>query len=313
MQRILAIARLTWKSAFRYRLFWIMAALLLGSVIGLPMLLKDDGTAQGLAQILLTYSLGSITALLAFFTLWLACGTLARDVEECQMQMVVVKPIARWQIWLGKWLGIIGLNAGLLAISGAAAYGILMWRANRLPPAQQQTLRSEVLVARASVKSPVKDLQAEIRRAVQARFAGITANLSPDDKMTITGQVVSAVIATNEEVAPMETREWKFEMGRAGVAARGQPMQLRVKFHTSNLSEDQIYDTLWLIGPQDSQRSQLVQQNLPGNSFQEFDIPSDLVSDDGILTVGFMNRNELPLVFGMDDGVEVLYRESSFG
>ncbi len=78
VQRILAIARLTWKSAFRYRLFWIMAALLLVSVIGLPLLIKDDGTAKGLAQILLTYSLSSITALLAFFTLWLACGTWPR-------------------------------------------------------------------------------------------------------------------------------------------------------------------------------------------------------------------------------------------
>jgi len=31
----------------------------------------------------------------------------AADIEECQMQMVAVKPIARWQIWLGKWLGIL--------------------------------------------------------------------------------------------------------------------------------------------------------------------------------------------------------------
>ena len=119
MQRILAIARLTWKSAFRYRLFWVMAALLVAAVVGLPLILKDDGTAEGLTQILLTYTLSAITVLLGMATLWLSCGTLARDVEDCQMQVVCAKPIARWQVWLGKLLGILALNAMLLALSGA--------------------------------------------------------------------------------------------------------------------------------------------------------------------------------------------------
>ncbi len=36
----------------------------------------------GFTQILLTYTLGAITGLLGIATLWLACGTLARDVED---------------------------------------------------------------------------------------------------------------------------------------------------------------------------------------------------------------------------------------
>ena len=119
MQPLLAIAWLTWKAAFRFRLFLVVAVLLLGSVVGLPLLLKDDGTARGFTQILLTYTLSTISALLGLSTLWLACGTLARDIEECTVQVVAVKPIARWQIWLGKWLGIMSLNAALLSLSGA--------------------------------------------------------------------------------------------------------------------------------------------------------------------------------------------------
>jgi len=119
MQRLLAIAWLTWKAAFRFRLFLVIAVLLLAAVVGLPMVIKDDGTARGFTQILLTYTLSVITGLLGLSTLWLACGTLARDIEECQMQVVATKPIARWQIWLGKWLGIMSLNAALLALSGA--------------------------------------------------------------------------------------------------------------------------------------------------------------------------------------------------
>ncbi len=90
-------------------------------------------------------------------------------------------------------------------------------------------------------------------------------------------------------------------------------MQLRVKFHTSNLSEEATYDTFWSIGPPESQGSQYLQQTLPADSFQEFDIPSGLASPDGTLTIAFLNRNDLPMLFPMDDGIEVLYRESAFG
>ncbi|GIT38367.1 MAG: hypothetical protein Ct9H300mP7_2880 [Verrucomicrobiota bacterium] len=32
----------------------------------------------------------------------MGCGTLAREIEDNVMQMVAVKPIARWQVWLGS-------------------------------------------------------------------------------------------------------------------------------------------------------------------------------------------------------------------
>src|SRR6266568_4940156 len=133
MQRLFAIAWLTWKAAFRFRLFLVIAMLLLATVVVLPILIKDDGTARGFTQILLTYTLSVITALLGLSTLWLSCGTLARDIEECQIQVVATKPIARWQIWLGKWLGLVSLNAVLLALAGACVFGLLQWRASRLP------------------------------------------------------------------------------------------------------------------------------------------------------------------------------------
>src|SRR6267143_4508389 len=120
MQRLLAIAWLTWKAALRFRLFLVIAVLLLAAVVGLPVLIKDDGTARGFTQILLTYTLTTISALLGLSTLWLACGTLARDIEDCQMQVVAVKPISRWQIWLGKWLGIVLLDCALLSVAGAS-------------------------------------------------------------------------------------------------------------------------------------------------------------------------------------------------
>ena len=172
MQRIFAIAWLTWKAALRFRLFLVIAVLLLAAVVGLPLLIKDDGTARGFTQILLTYTLSAITGLLGLSTLWLSCGTLARDIEECQIQVVATKPIARWQIWLGKWLGIVTLNAALLAISGACVFGLLQWRAAHLPAAEQKILREQVLVARGSARppNPAAEIDAETRQILQEQF-----------------------------------------------------------------------------------------------------------------------------------------------
>ena len=160
MQQLFAIITLTWKAALRFRLFLVITVLLLLAVIGLPILIKDDGTARGFTQILLTYTLSSITALLGISTLWLSCGTLARDIEECQMQVVTTKPIARWQIWIGKWLGIVSLNAVLLVISGLCLYGLLQWRATKLPTDEQKVLHDQVLIARSSAKPD--DISAKI-------------------------------------------------------------------------------------------------------------------------------------------------------
>ncbi|HSY42910.1 MAG TPA: ABC transporter permease, partial [Candidatus Acidoferrum sp.] len=159
MQKILAIAWLTWKAALRFRLFAVIAALLVLAVVGLPLMVKDDGTAAGFTQIILTYTLSAVTVLLGISTLWLSCGSLARDIEECQIQVIATKPIARWQIWLGKWFGIGSLNAVLLLLAGACIYGLLEWRASRLPAAEQTQLRQQVLIARGSAREQNYDAE----------------------------------------------------------------------------------------------------------------------------------------------------------
>src|SRR5438093_10753511 len=202
MKRLFAVAWLTLKAAFRYRLVQILTVLLLGAVIGLPLVIKHDGTARGFTQILLTYTLGTIVTLLGFATLWPACGTLARDVEECQMQMVAVKPIARWEIWLGKWTGIMLLNLLLLAVSGASVYFLMQWRARRLPPEAQARLRSEVLVARGSLRQTVDSaaIEAEVEQLLQERLKD--SKVAGLDRDFVRKQIRERVKADFQIVAP---------------------------------------------------------------------------------------------------------------
>jgi ABC-type transport system involved in multi-copper enzyme maturation permease subunit len=317
VKRILAIAGLTWKSAFRYRLFWILAALLAGAVVGLPLLLKDDGTAKGLTQILLTYTLGAVAALLGVATLWLSCGTMAKDVEECQMQMVTVKPIGRWQIWLGKWLGILGLNAMLLALSGTAIFILLQWRASHLPADEQKILRNEIFVARASIKEQVPNYAAQseqlLRREIDkfTRSSGNPPN--PAEVGEMRNQIIERLKALNTEVPPGVRRFWRIDLHTLPERTQNEPLEMRIKFHAANPNPSATYDTYWRVGPVDSTKAVVLHEVLPPDSFQEVQVPAHLLDDKGRLDIDFANVNDTALMFPIEDGFELLYYENSFG
>jgi ABC-type transport system involved in multi-copper enzyme maturation permease subunit len=318
MQRILAITWLTWKAALRFKLFLVIAALLILAVVGLPLVIQDDGTAQGFTQIILTYTLSTITTLLGLSTLWLACGTLARDIEECQIQVVVTKPVARWQIWLGKWLGIVSLNAALLAMAGACVFGMLQYRAAKLPPAEQKILREQVLVARGSAKeaSNADEIEAETDQILQNRLKA-TRLADPADVRELRKQIREAVSADQQLVPYGAVRTWKIDLGRAKNHLHGQPLQLRVKFNTSDGVSTVPFGTLWQVGdPPNTKLSQTDPDDpmsLTANSFHEFAIPPDLFDENGVLTIRFLNPNKTSVLFPLDEGMEVLYPESSFG
>jgi len=299
----------------RFKLFLVIATLLILAVVGLPLVIKDDGSAQGFTQIILTYTLSTITALLGLSTLWLSCGTLARDIEECQIQVVATKPVGRWQIWLGKWLGIVSLNAALLAISGACVFGLLQWRASKLPAAVQRTLRAEILVARGSAKeaSHAAEIEAMTDQIFKDKVKSAAVE-SKEDLIELRKQIRESLRADSQVVLPSYIRTWKIDLGFAKRQLAGKPLQLRVKFNSAQKSASGTFDAFWRVG--DPPKTKYWQNDEPmslaPDTFYEFPIPADLFDDNGVLTISFLNRNNTALVFAPEEGMEVLYPEGGF-
>jgi hypothetical protein len=315
MQRIFAIAWLTWKAALRFRLFLVIAVLLLAAVVGLPLVVKDDGTARGFTQILLTYTLSAITGLLGLSTLWLSCGTLARDIEECQIQVVATKPIARWQIWLGKWLGIVTLNAALLAISGACVLCLLQWRASKLPAAEQTILREQVLVARglARPQSVDAEIDAQTKQVLQERLKSSPDLAGSADLPEVEKQIREQVKAVYQVVPPGYSRQWRIDLSSQMNSLRDRPLQLRIKFNSAGGGTGRTFAGLWQVGnPQTMEPWQSESMSLSPDTFHEFQVPANLLDDKGVLAIAFLNPNDTSLLFPVEDGVEVLYPEGGF-
>ena len=257
--------------------------------------------------------MSAITGLLGLSTLWLSCGTLARDIEECQIQVVVTKPVARWQIWLGKWVGIMSLNAALLALAGGCVFGTLEYRATKLPPAEQKKLHDQVLVARGVAKEKVDmaEVSAETDQILQDRLKN--TQIAKADVPEVRREIHEQVLASLQLVPSGYQRTWQINLAAEKNLIKGKSLQLRIKFHAAQKSKSGTYMGIWQVG--EPNKTQLWRSNpmsLSGNTFHEITIPANLVDANGMLTVTFMNANNTALLFPLDDGMEVLYPEGGF-
>ena len=72
------------------------------------------------------FAVSNIAALLAIF---MASGTIAQEVDQGTLYAIVSKPIARWQVVVGKWLGGAAMLAVYVAVTALATAALVYWRA----------------------------------------------------------------------------------------------------------------------------------------------------------------------------------------
>ena len=117
MIALFAIVKLTYHSVIRSHIFQILLAVLVFTIIVLPITIVGDGTALAQIQISLQYCLGAVSFLLSLSTIWLSCFAMSNDVENYQIHMIITKPVSKVTIWFGKFLGILIIHTALLLFS----------------------------------------------------------------------------------------------------------------------------------------------------------------------------------------------------
>jgi hypothetical protein len=230
--------------------------------------------------------------------------------------MVAVKPIARWEIWIGKWLGILAVDALLLAIAGGSVFFLLQWRATRLAPDQQKILRTEVLVARAGAKEILPDfesvIEGELQRRLQERVQSGSVEIT--NVAAMRKQVEEQLKAGIQSVRPGGERPWRIDLSHVKDSLRDQPLFLRVKFFAAETAPSGTFTALWQVGnPETTRVWQSEPMSFAPETFHEFQVPANLIDTNGILDIVFANPNNATLLFPLDEGLEVLYREGGFG
>lgn len=272
--KLLAIAINTIRHGMRMKFVIAFVFFLIAVVISAPFTLKSD-TQSGRVQIILAYSLGVLNIILSLLTIFLSTSTFCSDIRDKTVFTIDTKPVKRWEILAGKWIGVNVLLMILLVCAGVTIYGFVKYAARPLEGKEQEQfkIKTQVLTARVEAKPE-----------------------AVDGKKTAIG------------IPPRHEWMWEFN----GIKPSEDIVHIKFRNFSSG-GKDAKISGLWTVGNMESGLYRWT-TSFPGGSFHEFQVPASLVSPEGKLNVKFMNisAGQVSAIFPHGDMI-VLYRQGGFG
>ena len=321
MRRIWAVASNTIAQAIRLKSAGIVIVLL---AVLLPMMgltVVGDQTLKGKLQTFSSYGLSLTSVLLCLLTIVISCYSLTSDLKYKQIFLVATKPIRRFELLLGKFLGVVVLDVLLLTIFSGIVYG-LTWSLQRFVKAsdeQRQQADLEFFTARA-VLTPGIDEQA-VEQEVQRRYEQLRRDDQIPENMTrgqVFAQIRSQELFRAKTCEPGREKIWEFN----SVQTRD-PNDLifvRYKYRIAGQGIDDQIAGAWQIGdirPLMTGQSPgtpifVVERTEATQTELEFAVPASCVAADGFVGVVFFNdpqRNTQTIIL---ENLKVMYRTGSF-
>ncbi len=269
---------------------------LLGMVVlGLPFSISGDSSLTGAVQSFMSYGLSATGLLLALLTVFLS-RSVADELVQRQIYLVMTKPVARWQYILGKWLGVTLLNASFLVCSGLTIYVMVHYIKATHPPIDDRydeaELNNEVLVSRHALNCVLPDFASPAKLEFQRNIEqGLYDNMPGFDPVVEKVRLAKKYEAYWRVVGPAEMRVFEFR----NVLCDRSPdkvVHIRYKADVSEFPRDEIFRCLWRVG--DPSKGTPV-SNIPVRHvirrFHSIPVPADRVAPDHTLTAYFYNSN----------------------
>jgi hypothetical protein len=321
MRKVWAVARNTLAGALRMKIAAIVIVLLGALLPLMSLVMVGDGTLLGKLQTFSSYSLSLIGVMLCVLTIAVSAFTLSDEIRRKQIFMTVTKPISRWQLLLGKFLGVIILDVILLIAFAALVYGLtcmIPYLADATPR-ERLVAQNEFFTAREGLK--IQEDTDQLNKRVEERYLQLEKEGRLPESMTqqdILVQLVNEERTREQSINPGQSHQWDFH----GLRPSSDPNTMifvRFKYDGSATSADGKIYGLWSVGDLTS----YVQGSLttpifnvswiaPARVVQEFAVPAGTVTQQGDLSIGFLNNPELNSTTVMIRDLEVLYKVGSF-
>ena len=318
---VLGVARTLIDEAIRMKVPLVFLVALMLFVPVMPFAMDAGDLLRYRLQTFLTWSMICVSLLLSLMTVFLAVGTMTREMEHRHIYLTLTKPVGRLHYLLGKFVGIVMLNLLLVAICGGTIYVFTQMLANQpaRDEADRQAVEQQVLVARDVRKpSPPADTDLQVmfdQRLANLRFQDPDVYGSPTDPASqlspmLRQQIQRQILSSWYNLAPRSTSTFVFSQ-LSSAKAYSEDLQLRIKPKAGRSPEnDQVYLNLRI-----NDRPFPVPP-LKDDAYHVINVPTQLIEDDQ-LTVQFANppingQDQPTLTFNASDGIEVLYRVGSF-
>lgn len=329
MRRIWAIAINTVKQALRMKIAvaFIVLLLILLPVMGL--ITSGDGTPKGRVQTFVSYGLSLTSLLLCLLAIIVATYSVTSDIEHNQMYTVVTKPVYRFQILMGKFLGVFLLGFFLLVMFSLMIYFITIYTPRFIDatPEQMNVLNNEFYTARASLKPAPVDVSKEVMQSFNdlVRKNQISPEMLGDEsvRQQILEELTKSKELASRSVGPGRQLIWEFNNVSVKSANPDEKIFVRYKYEVSVTPPNLRIAGRWTVGDYRQEKYGLpVTTPIWRDSrwdvirtFHELEVPVNVVAEDGYLAVGFINLpqyNETTIIFPEKDGIEVLYKADNF-
>jgi ABC-type transport system involved in multi-copper enzyme maturation permease subunit len=143
LRTVLTVAALTIQESSRRRVLRALVAmtllLLALSAFGFSRIDAEfsgltSGEARLVASIVLNLLMFGLSLIAALGTAFLAGPTLAGEIESGMALAVLARPVRRWAVLVGKWLGLITFGSGFVVLAGAAQFGVVWATVGYWPP-----------------------------------------------------------------------------------------------------------------------------------------------------------------------------------
>ncbi|MFM1833467.1 MAG: hypothetical protein RLZZ461_1783, partial [Planctomycetota bacterium] len=253
---------------------------------------------------------------------------------------LATKPLGRVQYLLGKWTGIVLLDALLLVIGGASIYGFTQYLGTRADdPMAMVELYDEVLTARVGVNPVLQQLsEAEVKELAYTEFQNdpITrekVERGEANEFEVIREIVRRLrkehVDRQRSVPPggfSENREYDarvYEFPFLDTARRAERnLTLRYKFHIGRSESTDRYPIVFRFPTSGNE----VQQMIVPEQRQRLLVPAEFIDEDGVLRIQILNggfsetpseatraffANGATLIFDAD-GFEILWQAASF-
>lgn len=338
---VFAVARNLLNEAVRMKISLVFIVVLLLMLAAVPEALSADQPLRFRVQQWIQYGTGLGYAVLAMLTVFFSAATIAFEQRDRTIWQTMSKPVSAAQYLIGKWCGLMMLNAILLLVVAAGTYVFTEYL--RFQPAQgeaayhltvdgvetrgqphlmtvdRRILEQQVMVARVGERPTLPPLNDEaVQRAVEERLKVLKDN---DPTIVVTDRTFETARREFEKglyeryrsVAPGEGREFTFEHLEGSAITDASMLTLRFKLNAGANDPAALYRVRFTIGgaPWPPATEGIRQVALKDAQVLEF--PAWLVGEGGKLSIVIESDPTNPREFSLPpDGFEVLYPAGGF-
>ncbi|MCE2881527.1 MAG: hypothetical protein LW636_04085 [Planctomycetaceae bacterium] len=286
------------REAMRLRIAVAFAAVAVITIPAIPLWLDASSPVRYQVQTFLSRSIDTMYIVCAFLTVFLGCATVAFEIRDRQAWMTLTKPVSRLSWLAGKWLGLVALNAAIIATCSLAIFGFLLEVRSRTPSDIFDALavQDEVLVARVGSfpeyqqLTPV-ELQSAVEEAMKADL-NLQAELREgtrteiEVKKQLAKTISEAYFNQQRAIGPGDAREYRFS-GLEGVRDSGLNPTLRYKFYSGESSTHERYPVVFIFGGGDG--DQWTDRQFIAAQSNVVTVPASSIADGGTLVVRVLN------------------------